>query len=72
MEGRIVWFDAGRGYGFIEPADGGGDIVFGRAALATGLGGGDAVHYTVIAGENGPEATDVGPAVGPPGNGFAG
>lgn len=70
MEGRIVWFDADRGYGFITPADGGDDIVFSRVAL--GLGSGDAVHYAVIDGPNGPEATDVGPAIGPPGNGFAG
>ena len=45
-------------------------VVFSRAA--PGLGSGDAVHYAVIDGPNGPEATDVGPAIGPPGNGFAG
>lgn len=77
MEGRIVWFDATRGYGFIEPADGGGDIVFNSAALASALGAdgprpGDPVRYVVIDGGNGPEAIDVGPSDGSLGDGFAG
>ena len=67
MEGKVVWYDAARGYGFIEPVDGGGDIVFSRAALtapfeAAGPRPGDAVRYVVVDREAGPEATDVGPA----------
>ena len=75
MEGRIAWFDGTRGYGFIEPADGGGDIFFSRAALEPEFGGalaaGDPVSYQVIDGERGPEATRVGPVCGPA-SGFAG
>jgi CspA family cold shock protein len=67
MEGTVVWYDAARGYGFIEPIQDGGDIVFGRAALASifdadGPRPGDAVCYEVTDGEQGPEATDVKPA----------
>ncbi len=75
MEGKIAWFDSARGYGFIEPADGGGDIFFSSAALEPEFGGaleaGDAVSYQVIDGERGPEATRVGPVSGPA-SGFAG
>ena len=75
MEGKIAWFDGTRGYGFIEPADGGGDIFFSRAALEADFGAalavGDAVSYQVIDGERGPEATRVGPVCGPA-SGFAG
>jgi hypothetical protein len=28
MDGKISWFDSARGYGFIEPGDGGDDILF--------------------------------------------
>ena len=75
MEGKIAWFDGTRGYGVIEPADGGGDIFFSRAALEADFGAalavGDAVSYQVIDGERGPEATRVGPVCGPA-SGFAG
>lgn len=75
MEGSIAWFDSTRGYGFIAPADGGGDIFFSRAALepdfGAALAAGDAVSYQVIDGQRGPEATRVGPACGPA-SGFAG
>ena len=75
MEGKIAWFDSRRGYGFIEPADGGGDVFFSHAALepdfGAALAAGDLVSYQVIDGRRGPEATGVGPATGP-GDGFAG
>ncbi|MFP6742093.1 MAG: cold shock domain-containing protein [Alphaproteobacteria bacterium] len=62
MKGKVVWFDATRGYGFIEPADGGGDIVFSRVASGAAISPGDTVRYAVTDGVQGPEATDVKPA----------
>ena len=67
MEGPVVWYNAVRGYGFIEPAHGGGDVVFSRAALAStfdaeGPRHGNSVCYEVADGEQGPEAIDVKPA----------
>jgi cold shock CspA family protein len=67
MEGTVVWYDVARGYGFIEPTQDGGDIVFGPAALTSAFGEsgprpGDTVCYEATDGEQGPEATDVKPA----------
>ena len=76
MEGKIAWFDAARGYGFVEPADGGGDIFFTRDVLDAELRGGgpqpgDPVSFEIIDGALGPEAARVGRAIGP-GDGIAG
>ena len=67
MEGSLAWFEGTRGYGFIEPADGGGDTFFSGAALEADFGAaraaGDPVSYQVIDGERGPEAARVGATV---------
>ncbi len=69
MDGTIKWFNASRRYGFIEPADGGGDIVFDDRALAPELRDaplkpGDAVAFEVVDGPRGPEASSVSRIVG--------
>lgn len=75
MEGIVRWFNPARGYGFIEPADGGGDVFFEVSAVEAGprggreLRAGDAVRFEVIDGPRGPEAAGVGrlrpPSSGP-------
>ncbi len=67
MDGTIKWVSADRRYGFIEPADGGGDLFFDEAALAPELRGrtlepGEPVAYEVTDGPRGPEAASVGGA----------
>ena len=59
MDGEISWFDAARGYGFIEPDDGGDDIFFTAPDAAFRGQPGDRVRFMLSDGANGPEAVDV-------------
>lgn len=58
-DGTVSWYDAGKGFGFISPDDGGQDVfvqVRELAAGLTGLAGGDRVTYEVVQGDRGPQA----------------
>ncbi|QMW23742.1 cold-shock protein [Sandaracinobacteroides saxicola] len=74
LSGRLKWFDAVRGYGFVEVADGGGDLLLHYSVLkAVGrrtLPEGATVRAAVIEGERGRQISellsiDLTTAVGP-------
>ena len=65
--GRVRWFDAARGFGFIT-SDEGGDVFLPASALPAGvstLRKGAHVEFSMVAGRKGPQALDVS-LVGPP------
>lgn len=60
--GTVKWFDATKGYGFIEPDDGGKDaFVHITAVESAGIGtlnDGQKVEFELVAGKNGKMAAD--------------
>jgi len=63
--GTVKWFNATKGFGFIERPDGQDVFVHYSAINATGyrtLEEGQRVEFTVVAGQKGPQAQDVVPA----------
>ena len=61
MEGTIVWYSSVRGYGFIAPADGDGDVFF-QAGAVDGDDvpcRGAAVTFEMVDGASGPLAASV-------------
>jgi len=60
--GTVKWFNATKGYGFIEPEDGGKDafvhITAVEKAGLSGLREGQKVEYELVAGRDGKEAAD--------------
>ncbi len=62
MTGKVKWFNAGKGYGFIE-REGGGDVfVHFTAIKADGfktLEEGQAVEFDIVQGERGEQAVNV-------------
>jgi len=63
--GTVKWFNAQKGYGFIEQADGGKDVFVHVNSLAPGVGTlaeGQAVEFEVQEAQKGPQAVDVRPA----------
>ena len=63
-KGTVKWFDAGKGYGFITPDDGGKDLFVHHSAIQScgdyaTLSDGQAVEFEVGQGQKGPCANNV-------------
>lgn len=62
MQGKVKWFNAEKGYGFIEREDGGDVFVHYSAIQAEGfrtLEEGQAVQFDIVEGNRGPQAANV-------------
>jgi CspA family cold shock protein len=62
MQGKVKWFNAEKGYGFIEREDGGDVFVHYSAIQSEGfksLEEGQAVQFDIIEGNRGPQAANV-------------
>lgn len=62
MQGRVKWFNASKGYGFIERDDGGDVFVHFSAIQSEGfktLNEGDRVDFEIVEGARGPQAANV-------------
>ncbi|AEJ39017.1 cold-shock DNA-binding domain-containing protein [Sulfobacillus acidophilus TPY] len=62
MTGRVKWFSAEKGYGFLEREDGGDVFVHYSAINGEGfrtLNEGERVEFEVVEGDRGPQAANV-------------
>ena len=63
MKGKVKWFNAEKGYGFITPEDGGKDVfVHFSGIVGSGfrtLEEGQDVSFEVVQGDKGPQAANV-------------
>ncbi|MHB1126113.1 MAG: cold-shock protein [Bacillota bacterium] len=62
MEGKVKWFNAEKGYGFIESSEGGDVFVHFSAIQSEGfktLEEGQIVEFEVVQGNRGPQAANV-------------
>ncbi|HEU5139248.1 MAG TPA: cold shock domain-containing protein [Bacillales bacterium] len=62
MQGKVKWFNAEKGYGFIEREDGDDVFVHYSAIQAEGfktLDEGQTVEFDIVEGQRGPQAADV-------------
>lgn len=62
MQGKVKWFNAEKGYGFIE-TDEGGDVFVHFSAIQTdgfkSLDEGQSVEFDIVEGARGPQAANV-------------
>ena len=60
--GTVKWFNASKGYGFIEPTEGGKDVFIHISALEkagiASLNEGQKIHFDVVAGQNGKSSAE--------------
>ncbi|HHT43014.1 MAG TPA: cold shock domain-containing protein [Firmicutes bacterium] len=63
MLGKVKWFNAEKGYGFIERDDGEGDVFVHFSAIQQegfkSLQEGETVEFEIVTGERGPQASNV-------------
>ena len=62
MQGKVKWFNADKGFGFIESAEGGDVFVHFSAIQSTGyksLTEGQSVEFDLTQGQRGPQAENV-------------
>ncbi|WP_217596269.1 cold shock domain-containing protein [Cohnella sp. GbtcB17] len=62
MQGKVKWFNAEKGYGFIEAEEGGGVFVHFSAIQMDGykaLEEGQPVEFDIVQGARGPQAANV-------------
>lgn len=62
MQGKVKWFSAEKGYGFIEREDGGDVFVHFSAIQGKGfksLEEGQTVEFDIVEGQKGPQAANV-------------
>ena len=63
MLGRVKWFNAEKGYGFIERDDGEGDVFVHFSAIQQegfkSLQEGESVEFEIVSGDRGPQASNV-------------
>ncbi len=62
MQGKVKWFNAEKGYGFLEREDGGDVFVHFSAIKSEGfktLDEGQAVEFDIVEGDRGPQAANV-------------
>ncbi|MBX6396080.1 MAG: cold shock domain-containing protein [Alicyclobacillaceae bacterium] len=63
MKGKVKWFNAEKGYGFITPVDGGKDVFVHYSAIQEEgfrtLEEGQDVEYDIVEGPRGPQAANV-------------
>lgn len=63
MQGKVKWFNAEKGYGFIEREDGAGDVFVHYSAITMEgfktLNEGDVVSFEIVEGARGPQAANV-------------
>lgn len=63
MQGKVKWFNAEKGFGFIEKNDGGGDVFVHFSAIRSEgfktLEEGQTVEFDVVEGTRGPQAANV-------------
>lgn len=63
MLGKVKWFNAEKGYGFIERDDGEGDVFVHFSAIQDegfkSLQEGESVEFEIISGDRGPQAANV-------------
>ncbi|HHT89467.1 MAG: cold shock domain-containing protein [Bacillota bacterium] len=63
MLGKVKWFNAEKGYGFIEREDGEGDVFVHFSAIQQegfkSLQEGESVEFDIVSGDRGPQAANV-------------
>ena len=63
MQGKVKWFNAEKGYGFIERVDGNGDVFVHYSAIQErgfkALQEGQEVEFEIVDGPRGPQAANV-------------